>query len=134
MNRSLGDLLDPLANAVKGAGDAALDEAAGFGESYPQNQVGFALPLAQGVLSEQRAGFESTLEVVHAEVGGVGVGYVDGDEGNIGLFEDVGDARGDRLFDLEFKHQVNALGHELLGVADGDVGVELVIEDDQFHA
>ena len=75
-----GKILEALANALECAGDAALDKAAGLGESDAEDPVHFALPFAQGVLGKQGAGLKAHLEVIHAEVGGVGVRHVDGDQ------------------------------------------------------
>jgi len=54
-----GDIGEAAANAVEGAGDAALDKAASLRESDAEDPVGFALPLAEGVLGEQGTGFKS---------------------------------------------------------------------------
>ena len=75
----------PLANAVECAGDAALHKAAGLAESDAEHPVDFSLPLAQGMLRQQCAGLVARLKVVHAKVGGVGVGHIDRDQRNVGL-------------------------------------------------
>ena len=75
----------PLANAVESAGDAALNEAAGLFEADADDPIDFSLPLAEGMLGKQCAHFVAGLKVIDAEVGGVGVRHVNGDEGNVGL-------------------------------------------------
>jgi hypothetical protein len=86
------------------------------------------------MLRQQGAGFDAHLEVVHAKVRGVGVRDIDGNKRNIRLFEDVRDARRHALLDLELDGQVHALGDELFGVLDSDVGVVLIVKDQQFDA
>ena len=129
-----GEIGEAFAYAVEGAGDAALDKTAGLSQSHAENPVDFALPLAESMLGEQGAGFEPALEVIHAKVSGVGVGNIDGDEGNVSLLEDVGHARGDVLLDLELEHEVNAFGDKFLGVPDGNIGVVAVVEDEKLDA
>ena len=98
-------------------------EAACFREADAEDPVGPALPLIARVLSKQNTRFVADLEVVDAEVGGVGMRYVDGDERDLGFLEDVRDVGCYVLFDLKFEDEVNALTDELFGVADRDVRV-----------
>ena len=86
------------------------------------------------MLGEQGTGLEADLEVIYAEVGGVGVGHVNGYQWDIGLFEDVGHARRGRLLDLELEHQIYALGDELFGVLNSNVRVIAVVEDQKLDA
>ncbi len=86
------------------------------------------------ILRQDRRGLVPNLEVVHAEVGRVGVGHVDRHQRNIGLLEDVRHARRRRFLHLELQHQVHSLGHKLLGVAHRHVGIVAVVEHDQLHA
>jgi hypothetical protein len=81
--------LKPVADSVECAGDAALHKAAGLGKSNAHNPVDLALPLALGMLGQDGCRLVAHFEVVDAEVSGVGMGHVDGDQGNLGLLEDV---------------------------------------------
>ena len=85
-------------------------------------------------MREQCAGFVTHLEVVDAEIGGVRVGHVDGDQGDLGLFEDVGHARGHCFLDLELEHQIDAFGHKLFSVLNGNVGIIPVVEHKQLDS
>jgi len=129
-----GDFGEAVANAFECAGDAGLDKTAGLGESDADDPVGLAFPGAEGMLGEECAGFKADLEVIDAEVGGVGVGHVNGDEGNVGALEDVGNAGGDVLGDLELEDKIDALLHEGFSVLDGGVGVVAVVELEQLNA
>ena len=124
----------PLANAVERAGDPALNEAAGLFETDADDAIDISLPLAEGMLGKHCAYFVSSLKVINAEVGGVGVRNINGDEGNVSLAEDVGDARRDGLLNLKLEDKVNAFDDKLLSVLNGDVRIEAVVEDEQFHA
>ena len=59
---------------------------------------------------------------------------INGDEGNIGFFENVGDVGSYVLFYLELQHQVDPLAHKLLGILDCDVGVIAIIQLQQLNA
>ena len=86
------------------------------------------------MLGQQGACFKAHLEVIHAKVSRVGVGHIDGHQGNVSPFEDVGHAGRYSLFGLELDGQVNPFGHKLFGVLDGNDGVVAVIEHQQFDA
>ena len=116
------------------AGNPALHKAAGFRESDAENPIRLALPLVDGVLGEQDAGFIADFKVVHAEVGGIGVGHIDGDERDLSLFEDMRDVGSYVLLHLEFEGQVDALAHKVFRVLDGDIGIVAVVELEQFHS
>ena len=83
---------------------------------------------------EQGACLQTHLEVVHAEVGGVGVGYIDSHQRNIGLLEDVSNPRGHVFLDLELDRQIHAPGDELFRVLDRNIGIVAIVEGEQFDA
>ena len=86
------------------------------------------------MLGEDGTGFEADLEVIHAKISRIRVGHVDGDQGNVSLFEDVRHTGRHMFLHLELDRQVHALGDKFLGVLNGNVGVVAVIEHEQFDA
>jgi hypothetical protein len=130
----VGDVGDALVNAVKGSANAALDEAARFAKAHTEDPIDFSLPFAESELGEERPSLETALEVVDAEVGGVGVGNVDGDERDVSLLEDVRDARGDCFLHLELEDKVDTARDEFRGIPDSNIGVVAVVEDEEFDA
>ena len=129
-----GEVGAGIANAFEGAGDAALDEGAGFGEIEAESPVDFAGPVGEGVGGEGFAGFDADAVVVDAEVGGVGVGDVDGDEGDVGGGDAVADDGGYVLLDLELDDEVDFAVDELFCVAEGGGAVVGVVEDEEVDA
>ena len=85
------------------------------------------------MLCEQGASLKAHLEVVHPEVGGIGVRHIDSYEGNIRFLEDAGHVRSDDLFNLELQDEVHMLAYQLHGILDCDVGILAVIERDQLY-
>ncbi len=100
----------------------------------PSTQSALPFHLLVGKLRQQHAGFIAHFEVVHPEVGRIGMRHINGDQRNFGFFENMGHVRRHVLLDLELEHQVDALAHKLFGILDGYVGIVAIIELQQFHA
>jgi hypothetical protein len=86
------------------------------------------------MLRKHDASLVADFKIVGPEISCIGVGHINCHQRNISLLEDMGHARSHGLFNLEFEHQVNTLGHKVLGIADGNIGVKLVIEYQQLNA
>ena len=61
----------------------------------------------------------------------MGVWNVDGDQGNVGRGDLVGDHGGDVLFDLELDDEIDSGAHELIGIQQGGLGVVAVVQDEE---
>ena len=129
-----GKLGPDFAHAFKGAGDAALHEQAGFGEVEPDDPIDLAVPVCDSVLGQLLAGFEADAVVVDAEVGGVRVRDIDGDERNAGAGDLVSDDGRDLVLDLELDDQIDLVLDELFGVRTAVAAVVAVVEDQQVDA
>ena len=72
--------------------------------------------------------------VVDAEEGGVRMRNVDGNEGDVGGGDLVGDHGGDVLLDLELDDEVDGGADELFGVEQSGLGVVAIVEDEEVDA
>ena len=114
------------------AADARLGEGARAVEFDDEELVHFAVPVAFGPAAEVVAAHESGLIVIGAEVGCAGVRDVDRDEWNVGLEVFSGDVGGDDLIGLKFDGEVDFLADEVIGAAQGDLGLVAVVDGDEF--
>lgn len=129
-----GEVRQLVANALEGSGDAALHQRAGFFNIKPENPINFLLPAFDGLRGKQLAGFDAHAVVIDAEVGGMRVGNVEGDERDAGIGDFVGnDGRG-LLIDLEFDDEIDVVADEFLGNTDGGGAVVAVVEHDEIDA
>ena len=90
--------------------------------------------MGEGVIGKQEAGVVADPVVVDAEINGVGVGNVDGDERNAGGGDAVGDDRGYLLLDLELDDEIDAGANEFLRVLERGGRVVAVVEYHQVYA
>ncbi len=109
-----GEIAERGADGFEGAGDAALDEQAGFGKIEADDPVDVAVPLGERELRERLAGGHADAVVVDAEEGGVGMRDVDGDERDVGGGDLVADDGSDLVLDLELDDEIDAGFDELL--------------------
>src|SRR5215813_10110030 len=81
------------ADTLECASDTALHECSGFGNIQAQDPVDLFLPFRDCVLREQFSRFKSNLEVVDAEVAGVRMWDVDGDQRDTSTGNNMRDGR-----------------------------------------
>ncbi len=127
-------MLSRSASAQAGANPAhaRVHEGAGAGQLDQEHFVGLAVPSPPRAMSEVAPGQEPRLVVVGPEIGGAGMGNVDGDERDAGFQVLGGDLGSDGLVGLELDHEVDVFAHELLGVLERDLRLIAVVEDDQL--
>jgi len=122
------------AYAFEGSGDAALYKLPGLGQVEAKDPVDFASPLANCMSGERFASLDAYAIVVHAEVGGMGMGDVDGDKRDASPGDLVADDGSNFLFDLELDDEVDFIADELFDVANGGRAVITVVEDEKVDA
>src|SRR6185437_4766992 len=75
-----GQVGQPVADCLKGAGDAALDRRSSLFNVETEDPIDLACPGAIGVFREKLPGFNADAVIVHAEESGVGMGNIHRDE------------------------------------------------------
>ena len=121
-------------DAVLDAVDALFGQFADGGVVQQEDEIGVSIPVIQGVLAEPGTGQLACLIVVYAHEGGAGSGDVDGDDGDAGLVELVHHGWHDVLIELELDGDVDFLEHHGIGVGEGQVGIEVVVQCEHLPA
>ena len=129
-----GQVRDALANTFERACDAALNQEASLGQIESEHPARFASPVLQRVTGEQLTRFVADPIVVHPEVCGMWMRDIDGDQRNVCGCDLVRDNGRDFLLDLELDHEIDAILHELFGVAQGGGSVVAVVENQQIDS
>ncbi len=121
-------------DSLEGAGNATLHDGSGLFDIETEDPVHAAVPASLAKSASEFAGLEADAVVVHSEIGGMGMGNVDGDQGDFGRRDFVGNDGSDLLIDLEFDDQIDLIAHELLGGPDSGGRIIAIVEDEQVDA
>ena len=114
------------------AAHARAHERARAGELQQQHLVHPSLPVAPRPLPQMASCEQPGLVVVGPEVGGAGMGHVDGDERDASLHVRGGDGRRDGFVRLEFDDEIDAFANQVLGGSEGHLRLVAVVEHDQL--
>jgi len=122
-----------LREARPDAGHARPHDGAGAGQLEEHDLFDLGLPARARPVPEMASGHEPRLVVVGPEVGGAGVGNVDGNERDTGLEILGGDGRRHGLVRLELDDEVHSFADEVLGIPERDLRLVPVVDDDELR-
>ena len=121
-----------LAESGERPAHARMHERARTAEFEQQHLVHAPLQPALGPLSQVTPCKESGLVIVRAKIGRFGMRHVDGDQRNVRFEVLRRDRRRNGLVGLELDDEIDALANEVLGIAQGDLGLVAVVDNDQL--